>query len=54
VRAGAGLDTNQAARLLSEELKHLRPPDLPANHHLSDRIDTVNLETPTWLYPDRS
>lgn len=44
VRAGAGLDTDQARRMHGEELEHLRSPDLPAHHHLTDATDAVHLE----------
>ena len=44
MRPGTGLHANKTGRELAENLKHLRPPQLPPNGHLPVPADGVGLK----------
>jgi hypothetical protein len=44
MRAGTGLDADQACRQVGEELEHLAAPKLPGDERLAMSVDAVHLE----------
>jgi hypothetical protein len=53
MRRGAGLNTDQARRLLLKECQYIAPLELTTEDDIALRIDAMNLKKPTPRYRDR-